>query len=248
MKIILSPAKRMRSDPDSLPHNRLPRFLPEAERIKTQMQKMPAKALQTVWRCSDAIAAENIDRLAHMDLRKNLTPALLAYDGIQYRHMAPGVFTETQFAYIQAHLRILSGFYGMLFPFDGVAPYRLEMGAKLRVGRHSDLYAYWGGSLAAALAEEADCVLNLASAEYSKAVLPHLPGNLPKAVCIFAEIVAGKPMEKGTLCKMARGQMVRYLAEQQIEKVEDVRGFDGCGFTYCKAASSAERYVFIKGG
>lgn len=65
-----------------------------------------------------------------MDLEKGLTPALLAYEGIQYQYMAPGVFEDGAWVYVQEHLRILSGFYGILRPLDGVAPYRLEMQAK----------------------------------------------------------------------------------------------------------------------
>lgn len=102
-----------------------------------------------------------------MDLRRRLTPAVLAYDGIQYRHMAPGVFTDGEFRYIEEHLRILSGFYGMLRPLDGVTPYRLEMQAKLSGEGFGSLYEFWGGRLAAQLAGETKVILNLASKEYS---------------------------------------------------------------------------------
>ena len=82
-----------------------------------------------------------------MDLTKNLTPALLAYDGIQYTYMAPAVFEDGQFDYVQEHLRILSGFYGVVKPLDGAVPYRLEMQAKATVGGHKNLYDFWGDSL-----------------------------------------------------------------------------------------------------
>ena len=82
-----------------------------------------------------------------MDLTKNLTPALLAYDGIQYTYMAPAVFEDGQFDYVQEHLRILSGFYGVVKPLDGVVPYRLEMQAKAAVDGRRNLYDFWGDSL-----------------------------------------------------------------------------------------------------
>ena len=94
-----------------------------------------------------------------MDLRGRLTPAVLSYEGIQYQYMAPGVFETGQFAYLQEHLRILSGFYGLLRPFDGVVPYRLEMQARLPVDGHRDLYGFWGDKPARALAGETDLLV-----------------------------------------------------------------------------------------
>ena len=129
MRILISPAKKMREDLDGFAPESLPRFLAEAERLKQLLQSMPPKELKSLWKCNDAIAALNIERLADMDLRSRLTPAILSYEGIQYRYMAPGVFTAGQLEYIREHLRILSGFYGLLRPFDGVRPYRLEMQA-----------------------------------------------------------------------------------------------------------------------
>ena len=163
MRIIISPAKKMNVDTDSLPWRDLPVFLPKTQQLCTQLQRMTDAELKKLWKCNDSIAALNIQRLRNMDLHSRLTPAVLAYEGIQYQYMAPGVFTEQAFQYIQEHLRILSGFYGILKPFDGVTPYRLEMQAKLRVGECKDLYAYWGDSLAKALLEETDCIVNLAS-------------------------------------------------------------------------------------
>ena len=167
MRIIISPAKKMRIDTDSLPIQGLPRFLPKTEQLVRILQAMSDTELKKLWKCNDQIAALNIQRLQNMDLHKRLTPAVLAYEGIQYQYMAPSVFTDQAFDYVQEHLRILSGFYGILKPFDGVTPYRLEMQAKLRGGEAKDLYAYWGDSLANALFAETDCIVNLASKEYS---------------------------------------------------------------------------------
>ena len=148
MRIVISPAKKMNIDLDSFAPEGLPLFLPEAERLKEVLQKMTPRQLQTLWRCSDTLAAQNVERLASMDLYHRLTPAVLAYEGIQYQYMAPGVFSAEQLDYIREHLRILSGFYGLLRPFDGVTPYRLEMQAKLPVDGCSDLYGFWGAKLA----------------------------------------------------------------------------------------------------
>ena len=163
MKLIISPAKKMKVDVDSLAWRDLPRFLDRSQTLADTLRSMSYTELKHLWKCNDQIAQLNFDRLQTMDLRKNLTPAILAYEGIQYQYMAPGVFSDREFEYAQQHLRILSGFYGLLRPFDGVVPYRLEMGAKLKMGEHKDLYAYWGGSLADALCQETDTIFNLAS-------------------------------------------------------------------------------------
>ena len=198
-----------------------------------------------LWKCNDSIAQLNIERLKAMTLRQNLTPAILSYEGIQYRYMAPGVMTAGQLEYLREHLRMLSGFYGLLRPFDGVTPYRLEMQAKLSVDGAKDLYAFWGDSLAKHL--EGDWVLNLASKEYSKAVTPYLPES-SVLTCVFGEWLNGKVIEKGTICKMARGQMVRWLAENGIEKAEKIREFADLEYRFDTELSTENTFVFIKGG
>ena len=209
MRIIIAPAKRMVVDTDSFAMDSLPQFLEQTERLKAALQSMSPQDLQALWKCNDAIAKLNIERLAQMDLRRNLTPAIFSYEGIQYRYMAPGVMETAHLDYLREHLRILSGFYGLLRPFDGVTPYRLEMQAKLEVDSCRDLYQFWGDRLAHQLASETDVVLNLASKEYSKAVETHLPKTMQFITCVFGESKDGKVIEKGTKCKMARGQMVR---------------------------------------
>ena len=245
MKIIISPAKKMRVDTDSLPYQELPAFLSRTEQLCKVLQSMSDAELKKLWKCNDQIAALNIQRLQNMDLHNRLTPAVLAYEGIQYQYMAPGVFTMQAFRYVQEHLRILSGFYGILKPFDGVTPYRLEMQAKLRAGECKDLYAFWGDSLAKALFSETDCIINLASKEYSVCVSKYLPENVRFITCVFGEEKDGKVIEKGTMCKMARGEMVRFMAENQIEDPEQIKSFDRLGYRFDPARSDSNLFVFI---
>ena len=246
MRIIISPAKKMRRDEDSLAPRGLPAFLPEAKRLLTALRAMPPEALQRLWRCNDAIARQNVERLRDMDLERNLTPAILSYEGIQYQYMAPGVLETDQLDYLQDHLRILSGFYGLLRPFDGVTPYRLEMQARLSVDGCRDLYAFWGDKLAGALAAETDLVVDLASKEYSRAVKPRLPASVRFLTCTFGERQGEKVVEKGTLCKMARGRMVRYLAERNAAGPAEIRGFSELGYRFNEALSREDHYIFIK--
>ena len=245
MRIIIAPAKRMVVDTDSFAMDSLPQFLEQTERLKAALQSMSPQDLQALWKCNDAIAKLNIERLAQMDLRRNLTPAIFSYEGIQYRYMAPGVMETAHLDYLREHLRILSGFYGLLRPFDGVTPYRLEMQAKLEVDSCRDLYQFWGDRLAHQLASETDVVLNLASKEYSKAVETHLPKTMQFITCVFGESKDGKVIEKGSKCKMARGQMVRWLAENQIKSPEDLQAFDQLGYQFCRSTSAGNHTVLL---
>ena len=245
MRIIISPAKKMRVDTDSFPVRDLPALLPQAEVLAEQLRSMSYGELKALWKCNDSIAAMNAERLQRMDLRHGLTPAILAYDGIQYRYMAPGVFTDGEYGYVQEHLRILSGFYGILRPFDGVTPYRLEMQAKLRMGEAKDLYAFWGDAIARELTEGTDCVVNLASKEYSQAVEPWLPEGVLLITCVFGEEKNGKVIEKGTQCKMARGEMVRWMAENRVTDPEDLKGFDRLRYRFAPEYSGEDTLVFL---
>lgn len=246
MRIIISPAKKMNVDTDSLRWRDLPMFLPKAEVLCDKLQAMELADLKKLWKCNDSIATLNYERLQNMDLRHHLTPAILAYEGIQYRYMAPGVFSDLEFDYVQEHLRILSGFYGMLRPFDGVTPYRLEMQAKLPTANAADLYRYWGKSIADQLFHETDCIVNLASKEYSLCVSRYLPEHIQFITCVFGELQESKVIEKGTLCKMARGEMVRFMAEHQIHTISELKTFDRLNYSYSEEHSDPNTYVFLQ--
>ena len=246
MRIIISPAKKMRVDTDSLPEQGLPVFLDRSRLLLERLWEMTPVQLKTLWKCSDKLVQQSFEQLQRMRLTEGLTPAILSYDGIQYQYMAPQVFSNAEFAYLQDHLRILSGFYGVLRPFDGVCPYRLEMQAKLEVAGCRDLYRFWGSRLAENLCQENNLILNLASKEYSRCISDHLPQGVQMVTVVFGERIDGKVVEKGTLCKMARGEMVRFLAENNITELAQVRQFDRLGYRFSAEDSNEIQLVFIK--
>lgn len=248
MKIIISPAKKMVADQDGFFWEGRPVLLEETKEILEKLRTMTALELKDLWKCNDKIAEVNLERIETMSLTKNNVPAILAYEGIQYRSMAPGVFTDDALKYIGKNLRIVSGFYGILSPFDGVVPYRLEMQAKLALRGHKNLYEFWGNKIAEALCEKNELVINLASKEYSKSVLPYLPKTVKVCTCKFVEKSKGKFVERATACKMARGEMVRLLAMNQVEKREEIVKLCPLGYVYAMELSSENELVFVKGG
>lgn len=247
MKIIISPAKKMNVDTDTFGHNGLPVFLSRTKELMNHMKSLSFEEAKKLWGCNDKIAEQNFERYAQMDLERRLTPAIISYEGIQYQYMSPMVLSEDGLDYVQKHLRILSGFYGILKPFDGVTPYRLEMQAKASVGKFKDLYEYWGESLYQELTKDDDhVILNLASKEYSKCIEKHLGENDVFVTCVFGELANGKVVQKGTFAKMARGEMVRFLAENEVDTLDGVKEFSGLGYSFSEELSTEKEYVFIK--
>lgn len=248
MKIIISPAKKMNMSRDSYEVTGMPCFLADTKILMQEIKKLSLAEAKALWKCNDKLAELNFRRFAEMDPEKCLTPAILSYEGLQYQHMAPGVFTDRALSYVQEHLRILSGFYGVLKPFDGVVPYRLEMQAGLSVEGKKDLYDFWGRRLYCRLMEDNEdgVILNLASKEYAGAVEPYVKTPCRFITVSFEEDVDGKRKQKGTFAKMARGEMVRFLAENGIEDIEGVKRFTGSGYRFREELSGEWNYVFVK--
>lgn len=210
------------------------------------IQGLSYKEQKKLWACNDKIASQNAERFTHMNLRQNLTPALLSYDGIQYTYMAPAVFEDGQYDYVQDHLRILSGFYGVVKPMDGVVPYRLEMQAKVAVSGCKNLYDFWGDSLYREVIDDSRIIVNLASKEYSRCIEKYLRPDDRYITCIFGELEGNRVVQKGVYAKMARGEMVRFMAGIQAETPEQIKAFNWSGYHYDQDRSSDNEYIFIR--
>lgn len=246
MKIIISPAKKMNVNTDDFPVDKLPVFIDDTRILCETIQKLSYAEAKALWKCNDKLAKLNYERFAGMDLERALTPALLSYEGLQYQHMMPVVFTSSAMDYVREHLRILSGFYGVLSPFDGVTPYRLEMQAALSVGGSGNLYEFWGDCLYRAVLDEDRTILNLSSKEYSKAVEKYLQPEDRLITIVFGELADGRVKQKGTLAKMARGEMVRYLAEGGITDLERLKDFAGMGYQFAEEYSTGTEWTFLR--
>lgn len=183
-------------------------------------------------------------QLAEMDLEHQLTPAIVAFSGIQYQYMAPDVMTQPALNYLQKNLRILSGFYGILRPFDGVVPYRLEMRTQMVGFKFYSLYNFWNHQIADELFKDDNLVINLASKEYSRVVAPYVVGERKMITIDFQEQKKGKWRTIATHAKMARGEMVHFLAERQIKTPAEVQEFHDFDFHFVPEISSTDHYIF----
>ena len=244
LKIVISPAKKMNIT-DEFPCNAtVPVFSDRADVLHGILKNKNIQELKTLWKCSDKLAEQNYQRLHAFSPDQAVTPALLAYEGIQYQHIAPSVFTDAQWHYVNVHLRILSGFYGILKPTDKVIPYRLEMQAKIRIGDAKNLYEYWGDLLYRSVIDDSRIIINLASKEYSKCIEKYLTPQDRYITIVFCELSGDKLVTKGTYAKMARGEMVRFIAENNIENPVEIQKFDRLGYSFRSDLSSDSEYVF----
>jgi cytoplasmic iron level regulating protein YaaA (DUF328/UPF0246 family) len=236
MKIILSPAKKMEPADDSGYIMSKPLFESEANMLLEKLRSYDYDSLKAIFKASDKVCQPIYE--LYQAQKKGRTfekyPAILTYSGIAFQYMAPGVLEDEALAYLQEHLLILSGLYGALRPMDSIGIYRLEMAQKPGV----NLYEFWPDKLAPLF--ENETVLNLASKEYSKAV----KGYANRIDVRFEELDEKGYKEKGVYAKMARGAIVRFCAQNQIETVEQIKAFTDQGYKFDEQASSNTLYIF----
>lgn len=252
MLVVVSPAKTLDFDtPPVLDDFSKPELLEESKLLIERARQLTPAELGKLMKISDKLAGLNAARFA--DWQPDFTPdnakqALLAFKGDVYTGLDAESLSAKDFKFAQAHLRILSGLYGLLRPLDLMQAYRLEMGTKLDNERGKDLYQFWGDiitdKLNLALEEQGDNVLiNLASNEYFKAVQPkRLSGQI--ITPIFKDSKNGQYKIISFYAKKARGLMARYIIQHQLTQVSQLTQFDVDGYYFVEAESSATELMF----
>ena len=253
MLIVLSPAKSLDFETPLRPHStRLattPAFLDRSAALIEVLRGYSPGQLGDLMSISDALAVLNVGRYAdwsadHAEGR----PAAMAFDGDVYDGLAARTLTPRQVEWLQQHVRILSGLYGLLRPLDRIHPHRLEMGTRLPTGDGKDLYGFWGERITAALnevaaASGATALVNLASEEYFKSVKPKLL-DVPVITPVFEDYKGGQYKIISFFAKRARGMMARYAAVKGITDPEKLKRFKEDGYAFDKKASCAATWVF----
>ncbi len=243
MRIILSPAKKMRIDEEA-PGLSAPSLLEKTAVLEKYLRALSFDEAKALWKCSDKLVQENLKRIEVMDLHHRLTAALFAYDGLVFQHIGANIMTQEALDYLNDHLRILSGFYGVLKPSDGITPYRLEMQNKGAFNDTHSLYDFWEDTLYKQVIDDDHLIINLASKEYAKCITNYLQDGDRLIEIVFGEMKNGKLITKATKAKMARGEMVRYMALNQITDVHQLKNFQEIGFIYNEDLSTDTKYVY----
>ena len=246
MKIVITPAKRMYQEIDYFDALSKPIYIKESEIILNKLKTLTVNEVKKLLKCNDKIAKEAYDNYQSMDLRNNLTCAILAYQGIQYDYMASHVMSYDDFAFLQQHLVILSGFYGILRPLDGVVSYRLEMNNPFKMAGYSSLYQVWGDKIYQELIKDDHEILDLGANQYARVIKKYLSKQIKYVKCYFKEEIDGQLKEIGVYVKMARGAMTRYIVKNRITTYEGVKLFNDLNYQYQEDLSSSEAFVFVR--
>ncbi|PQJ82478.1 peroxide stress protein YaaA [Polaribacter glomeratus] len=252
MKIIISPAKSLDFEskvPTSL-HTQ-PRFLEQSEKLHKKLKTLSKNKLSDLMKISDDLAALNYDRNQTWETpftTENSKQAIYAFTGEVFRGIDVNSLDEKKLPILQERLRILSGLYGLLKPLDLIQPYRLEMGTRLQVGKTENLYKFWDNSVAEALNTEladGELLINLASSEYFK-VLPKKVLKVPMITPVFKDFKNGEYKIVMTYAKKARGLMVRFIIENNVKTIEELKGFNIDKYRFSEEMSSGNDLVFTR--
>lgn len=252
MKIVISPAKSLDLE-TKIPTGRIsqPIFLKESERLNAVLKKNSPKKIGELMSISKNLSELNWQRNQDWKLPftvENARQAVYAFKGDVYLGLDAYSIPEEKLEALNEKLRILSGLYGLLKPFDLIQPYRLEMGTKLKVGRKDNLYKFWDNKITETLNSEIgenEFLVNLASNEYFKVIDKKIIGA-PIITPQFKDYKNGKLKMISFFAKKARGMMVRYIIDHDINDMEGLKGFDYDGYSFNEELSSESEFVFVR--
>ncbi len=252
MKIVISPAKSLNFEselPTAASSQAI--FLAESERLNKLLKKKSARSLSKLMSISPSLGELNYERNQSWSLpfdAGNARPAVYAFGGDVYRGLDVYSLPVEKIDKLQDSLRILSGLYGILKPLDLIQPYRLEMGTKFPVGKNKNLYEFWRKKITESLnneMEDNEIFLNLASAEYFKAI-DTKSLKVPVITALFKDFKNGQYKSIMTYAKLARGYMTRYIADTDAQTIDDIKGFNYEGYGFSQEQSSENELVFIR--
>lgn len=254
MLIVISPAKTL--DYDTPPKTKtftIPDFLEDSQVLIERARMYSALDIAELMQVSMKIAELNFDRFGQWHTPftpENAKQAVLAFKGDVYTGLDAETFSSKDFTFAQKHLRILSGLYGLLRPLDLMQPYRMEMGRKIDTERGKNLYEFWGSKITEGLNQQlkklkSPYLINLASNEYFKSVKPKaLDGEIITPE--FKDWKNGQYKMMGVYAKKARGQLSRFVIQNQLTDPEAMKDFAVDGYGFNEKMSSGNKWVFTR--
>ena len=255
MLVIISPAKTLDFEaPSTTRKYSMPGFLDESGQLIDRLRDLAPQDISDLMHISSKLGELNAERFAAWNPEftpKNAKAAALAFKGDVYIGLdAPQTFDERDFTWSQKHVRILSGLYGLLKPLDLIQPYRLEMGTRLKVNGHDDLYQFWGDKLTRALNEaiaeqKQPLLVNLASNEYFAAI-DESSVDARIITPTFLDLKNGRYKFLSFFAKKARGLMTRYIVKNRVSTMKALREFDLDGYYYSAERSRGDDWVFLR--
>lgn len=246
MTVILSPAMLMHTPPDIGLTVTQPKYLEQTKVLLKLLRQLSPWQLESLMKINPQLALQTFQNYSDFDFKNPGTPAVLAYNGLVFKHLDAGNLSKDDLKFAFEHLRILSAFYGVLRPLDGILPHRLEMQTKLKIGKQN-LYQFWGDTLYKDISSTSNVIINLASHEYAKCIRDYLQ---PGVRMIDIEFLASKKGKLKTIvawAKAARGDMARFIIQNRIENPDMLKKFDK-GYEFVPELSGEDKYTFIYTG
>ncbi len=256
MICLLSPAKIQNfSDTTSVNKHTIPQHLEPASYLMDLIRQLSISEMADILKVNANIAQLNVDRHFSWQLPftvQNSKQAVFVFNGEVYHGLNPNTLSTKQIDYLQSHLRILSGLYGVLRPLDLIQAYRLDVGDKIQLEGVKNLYNFWGSKITASINQAFEetkhaerVLLNLSSGEYMKCIQRSMLHAKVMDFEFLQSVDEGyKPIV--VYIKKARGMMVRYVVENKIEHVEDLKGFNSEGYWYNHQLSTPTKMVFTR--
>jgi len=254
MKVLLSPAKKLDfNSAEELVPKSTPEFLETADSLAGKLHKVSSKKLQSMMKLSDALTSLNKERYATWNAEqteKSKKQAVLAFNGDVYLGLDAKTWSKTELEHSQGIIRILSGLYGILKPLDEIKPYRLEMGSKWQItAAKPNLYKFWGKQIAGHLESEMtieEPIINLASAEYNRVILPHISPERRVVTAEFREFRNGEYKMIQVFVKKARGMMAKFIVQEKITDIKNLMLFNSDGYAFDANLSSENKLIFTR--
>jgi len=255
MIILLSPAKIQNFNPQNLITDYTkPFFMDEAEQLVELMRNLSPAELSKLLDINSNLSHLNTDR--HLNWHrpftmKNAKQAVLVFDGEVYRGLDAKSLKTDEIAYMQIHLRLFSGLYGLLRPLDLIQPYRIDVSSKLENPNGKDLYSFWKEKVTDKVISDLkksgkpQVIINLASSEYIK-TLNTKSQKLSILYIEFYEYKNDRLKQIVIYTKKARGMMARFVIQNRIENLEDLKGFSEEGYWYSPQMSTENKMVFVR--
>lgn len=254
MLAVLSPSKDLNyKSPVPIDSKDLPRLFEKSKIILDVLKKKKVKELMKLMDISSKLAQENVNRYHSFSEEftiDNSRPAIFAFDGDVYRGLEAYTMNSTQLEYCQQHLRILSGLYGLLKPYDLIQPYRLEMGVPLKVLKFKNLYAFWGTTITDLLQKDieeskSEYLINLASKEYFESIdLSKM--NVPVIHIQFRELRNNRLSFVSYTAKRARGLMAKFMSQENLTSAGDLKHFNLDNYKFESELSSPTEWFFVR--
>ena len=252
MKILLSPAKSLDWE-SPMPEHKLstPQLLENAHYLAGKLEKLSVRQVKKLMDLSDNLAQLNVDRFQEIQKNNNTRAAVFAFDGDVYKGLEAANLSPEALARAEGNIRILSGLYGILRPFDAIMPYRLEMGTALKVtAAKNTLYKYWGttvvNTLTAELANPNELIVNAASIEYAKVIVGVKNHGLNILNVEFKERKGDNYKVVSFFAKKARGLFAKFCLESDAKDKESLKDFNFEGYQFNAELSTENNYTYTR--